>query len=206
MTRFLLSTSVAIVLLAVTASPARAQFIGQAIGGMTSAADQQLFLGGSIGGRMGLVEIDAEVGRMRDIMPKNLFSAFNDLQDDLDLPVRALARLTNTYVTGNVRLISPRGPVRPFVGGGVGLAHLTPKFEVTTAFGLELDDVFGEAFDSENKLMTHAGGGLSFDLGEQATLDTGYRYLMINTDYSGFNVTGVDVRAHVFYIAFGSRW
>jgi opacity protein-like surface antigen len=143
---------------------------------------------------------------MRDILPKGLLNAFNELQDDLDLPVRAVARLTNTYVTGNVRVIAPTGPVRPFVGGGLGLAHLTPKFEVTTSFGLDLGDVFGAEFDSQNKLMSHVGGGVSFNLGEQATLDTGYRYMMVDTGYSGFNITGVNVRAHIFYVAFGSRW
>jgi hypothetical protein len=206
-----LATAVGLfVFIACSAVPAQAQFIGQAIGGMTSAADQQLFLGGSIGKRGRMMEFDVEVGRMRDILPKGLFNAFNELQDSLvDSPVKAIARLTNTYVAGNVRFISPRGPVRPFVGGGAGLAHLAPKFEVTLQVGdftFDLDDVFGSAFESENKLMTQVGGGLSFDITESATIDTGYRYLMINTDYSGFNITGVDIRAHVFYVAFGGRW
>jgi hypothetical protein len=193
--------------LAVLAAPAHAQFIGQAIGGMTSAADQQIFLGGSLGARAGFVEFDVEVGRMRDIMPKGLASALNDLQDERDLPVRAIARLTNTYVSGNLRLISPAGPVRPFVGGGAGLAHLEPKFEISV-LGVNLGDLFGlTSVEAQNKLMLHGGGGLSFDVGEQATFDLGYRYLVVDTEFTPVNlVTGVNVRAHVFYVAFGARF
>ena len=189
------------------AAPARAQFIGQAVGGMTSAADQQIFLGGSIGARARFIEFDVEVGRMRDILPKGLFDAFNDLQDELDLPVRAVARLTNTYVTGSVRFISPAGPVRPFIGGGAGLAHLEPKFEVSV-LGVDLGDIFGAtSFDPVNKLMLQGLGGLSFDLGESATLDVGYRYVIIDTDYIPVNLeSGFSVKAHVFYAAFGARF
>ena len=205
MIRVFARVSVIAGLLAVTAVPANAQIIGQAVGGMTSAADQQIFLGGSLGARAGAIEFDVEVGRMRDILPKNLFEAFNRAQDELDLPVRAIARLTNTYVSGNVRLISPAGPVRPFIGGGAGLAHLVQKFEVTVG-DFNLGDLFGTASDSSNNLMLNGGGGLSFDVGERATFDLGYRYVYIPTDFSGLNLDGVDVKAHVFYVAFGSRF
>ena len=195
------------VFVAFSAVPASAQFIGQAVGGMTSAADQQIFLGGSIGKRAKFVEVDVEVGRMRDILPKGLFDALNQLQEERGLPVRAIARLTNTYVTGNVRFISPTGPVRPFVGGGVGLAHLVPKFEISV-LGVDLGDLFGTtSFEPVNKLMLNGGGGLSFDVGPQATIDVGYRYLVVDTDYVPVNLeTGFSVKAHVFYVAFGARW
>ena len=206
MTRLFALASVVLGLVALVAAPAQAQFIGQAIGGMTSAADQQIFLGGSIGKRARFVEFDVEVGRMRDILPKDLLSALNELQDELDLPVQAVARLTNTYVSGNVRLISPAGPVRPFVGGGVGLAHLVPKFEVSV-LGIDLGDVFGAtSFEASNEMMLNGGGGISFDVGEKATFDLGYRYVHIPTKYSGFNVSGAAVKANVFYVAFGSRF
>lgn len=205
--RVLACASLVTGVLALTAAPASAQFIGQAIGGMTSAADQQIFLGGSFGGRARFVQVDVEVGRMRDILPKGLASALNDILEERDLPLSARARLTNTYVSGNLRFISPQGPVRPFVAGGAGLAHLTPKFEITLA-GIELGDVFGlTSFDSVNKLMLHAGGGLSFDIGETSTFDAGYRYLVVDADYIPINLTsGFSVKAHVFYVAFGARW
>lgn len=188
------------------AMPAQAQFIGQAIGGVTSAADRQIFLGGSLGARAGFIEFDVEVGRMRDILPEGVLSAARDIQEERDLPVTVVPRLTNTYVTGNIRLISPVGPVRPFVGGGAGLAHLQPKFEVTTA-GINLGDLFGDLVDPVNKPMFQFGGGLSFDLGERTALDLGYRYLIVDTEFTPLDlVTGFHVRAHVFYVAFGGRF
>jgi hypothetical protein len=188
-------------------APAQAQGIGQAVGGMTSAADQQIFLGGSLGGRARFVQVDVEVGRMRDILPKGLFDAFNEWQEDQDFPVRAVARLTNTYVAGNLRFISPRGPVRPFVGGGAGLAHLEPKFEISV-LDIDLGDIFGAtSTDPVNKLMLQGFGGLSFDIGEVALFDVGYRYLVIDTDFIPVSLTtGFSVKAHVFYAAFGARF
>ena len=193
-------------MLGALAAPAQAQLIGQAVGGMTSAADQQIFLGGSLGARAGFVQFDVEVGRMRDILPEGVLSAVRDFQEANDFPVDIIPRLTNTYVVGNVRLISPVGPVRPFVGGGAGFAHLDPRFEVTTA-GINLGDVFGELVEPVNKPMFQFGGGLSFDLGERTAFDLGYRYLIVDTEYTPLDlVTGFHVRAHVFYAAFGARF
>jgi opacity protein-like surface antigen len=193
-------------LLAALPTSAQAQLIGQALGGMTSAADRQIFLGGSLGVRAGFVQFDVEVGRMRDVLPEGVLSAVRDFQEENDFPVDIIPRLTNTYVVGNVRLISPAGPVRPFVGAGAGLAHLEPKFEVTTA-GINLGDVFGEFVDPVNKPMFQFGGGLSFDLGERSSLELGYRYVIVDTEYTPLDlITGFRVRAHVFYAGFGARF
>jgi opacity protein-like surface antigen len=188
------------------AAPAQAQVVGQFLGGMTSAASQEIFLAGSLGVGVGVIEINVEGGRMHDILPKGLFNALNQLQEERDLPVRARARLANTYGVASLKLMPSGGAIRPFVSAGAGVAHLEPKFEVTV-LGVSLGDVFGATdFEPTNKLMLTAGGGVRIGIGSKSLIDLGYRFVRVDADYSGFNITGVPVNVNTFYVALGARF
>jgi opacity protein-like surface antigen len=189
-----------------SAVPAQAQVMGQFLGGVTSTSSEDLVLGGALGVAAGPVEITFEGGYMRDVLPKGLLNAFNQLQDERNLPVRARARLSNTYGTVSLKLIPKSGTIRPFVAVGGGVAHMTPKFDVSV-LGISLGDVFGAtSFESSNKLLLTAGGGVRFDLGSKSLIDLGYRYVRIDSDYAGFNISGVSANVNMLYVALGARF
>ena len=123
-----------------TATPARAQgAYAQAIGGMTSGAAERAFAGALVGATFGSFDINVEGGYMQDVLPKGLFDQLNEYQENLD--VKATAILPATYFMGNVRYMIPVGPIQVFGGGGFGIAHVKPKFEVTVS-GIELGNIF----------------------------------------------------------------
>jgi hypothetical protein len=96
--------------------------------------------------------------------------------------VQAIAKLPATYVLGNLRLISPAGPVQPFLSAGAGIARLEPRFEVVIA-GISLGDVFGlTSTTPQTEPMATAGGGVRIDVG-RGHLDVGYRYLVVFSDF-----------------------
>jgi hypothetical protein len=190
-------TAVAVAML-VWFAPARAdaQVSLQLLGGVTRTSASQPFVAGAIGARVIAIEISGEVGHMPNVLPKGLVEALNQLQ--ADSPVKAIAYVRNTYGLIQVRLISPAGPVRPFLGAAAGVARLRPGFEVT-AGGISLGDVFGlTSAEPEQKPLWMASAGLSLDLPKSA-IEAGYRFYRIEADYSGFNITGVPVTIHAIY-------
>lgn len=177
------------------AAPARAQVYVEGLGGVTMAAEQHPFFAGAVGARLLFLEINGEVGHMRNVPPRGVFDALNQLQ--ADSPVKAIAHLRNTYGLVNVRLTSP-GPLGLFVAGGVGVAHLQPGFDVS-AFGISLGDVFGlTSFEARNEPMWTAGAGLIIRL-PHSGLEAGYRYFRIHADYQTFNVSSGPFGVHAVY-------
>jgi len=193
----------------VAAAPARAQLYGQVLGGVTHAAQTEPFFAGAIGARITFVDVNVEVGRMMNILPKGLLDQLNELQREKGLPVQAIAELPATYVLGNIRIISPSGPVRPYVGGGIGVARIEPRFNVTVA-GISLGDVFGvTSIGRDTRTMLAGGGGLRIDLGPKASLDLGYRYMRVLTDYvkiGDINADNVLTRVHSGYVGVGIKF
>ena len=166
----------------VTAGTASAQVSLRVLGGVTTAAGESPFVAGSLGGRLAWIEIDVEGGRMFDILPEGLLDRLNDLQRQQGLPVQAIAKLPATYALGNLRFISPAGPVQPFVSAGAGFARLEPRFDVVVA-GISLGDVFGlTSGGTQTEPLATAGAGLRIDVG-RGYLDLGYRYLVIFSDF-----------------------
>jgi opacity protein-like surface antigen len=72
-------------------------------------------------------------------------------------------------------------PIRPFVGGGIGLADVSFSGLVTTPGGTLLDDS-GTAF------AWHLTGGINYDIRDNVALEVGYRYLAVD----GVDVTASD--------------
>jgi hypothetical protein len=188
------------VLVPLAAGVAQAQVTARVLGGVTSAAETNPFLGGAIAGRIGWIEIDVEGGRMFDILPSGVLDRLNELQRDQGLPVEAIAKLPANYVLGQVRVVARSGPVQPFVGGGIGFARLEPRFDVTVA-GISLGDVFGlTSVDPVTKPMAAVSGGLRVALGDAAHIDLGYRYLRIFSDFgleSGLGGIGSSGRTNI---------
>jgi hypothetical protein len=165
----------------VCARPASAQLHLQLVGGVSNAAEQQPFFGGGLGLRLVFIEIDAEVGRFRDILPKGVLDAANELQERLGLPVQGIASVPATYAVGSLRIIPGAGPFRPFVGVGVGVARLEPRIEVVID-DISFGDVFGlTSLGSRTEPMLMLGAGLR--IGGKTHVEAGYRYVVVFSDF-----------------------
>jgi hypothetical protein len=186
---------------------ARAQVHLQLLGGATSAAETQPFLGAGIGARIGFIEIDVEGGRFRDVVPKGVIEALNDLQRERGLPVQAIASVPATYALAAVRVIPGAGGVRPFISGGAGLARLRPRLDIVIE-GISLGDVFGlTSFGSYTVPLATAGAGLRVEIGA-LHLEGGYRHVVIFSDFrpADLAVSGVLTRLNGAYGAIGVRF
>ncbi len=75
----------------------------------------------------------------------------------------------------------PASPIKPFIIGGAGLAHVSfSPFEGTNlTLTTALNDVLPEA---QNKMYYNFGGGIDFKLGPMTSLFAQVRYVSIATD------------------------
>jgi hypothetical protein len=205
--RGLIAASAVSVLALGIAPPAQAQVSAKVLGGVTRAAATEPFIAGSLGLRAGFIEVEGEVGRLFDILPSGLLDRLNDLQREQGLPVQAIAKMPATYAMGNLRIISPVGPVRPFGTVGAGIARVEPTFDVVVA-GISLGDVFGlTSVNPRTQTMLMAGAGVRIDVGRSGLLEVGYRYLLLFADFgleSGLTIGRPDV--NVVYGALGFRF
>jgi hypothetical protein len=205
--RGLIAASAVSVLALGIAPPAQAQVSAKVLGGVTRAAATEPFIAGSLGLRAGFIEVEGEVGRLFDILPSGLLDRLNDLQREQGLPVQAIAKMPATYAMGNLRIISPVGPVRPFGTVGAGIARVEPTFDVVVA-GISLGDVFGlTSVNPRTETMLMAGAGVRIDVGRSGLLELGYRYLLLFADFgleSGLTIGRPDV--NVVYGALGFRF
>lgn len=182
------------------ARPAHAQGLIQAMGGITTTADENPFFAGVLGGKVGPIEIDGEFGRLTNIVPKRIADASLSLSGG-----EAKAELPAWYGMGSVRLIAPAGPVQPFVRVGAGAARLHPQFTATDP-DVDAEIVFGEG--DTTKFLLGAGGGLRVEAG-RVLIDGGYRYMRVFQKYrsdSDFNNDDVLVNVHTVYVALGVRF
>ncbi len=175
------------------ATPALAQVHLQALGGDTNAAANAPFYAGALGVKVGFIEVDAEVGRFHNVLPKGVLDAIGRLEQQHNLPVQVVASVPATYGLLSVRLMAPTGPIQPFVGGGVGVARLEPRLNVTVE-GVTLGDVFGlTAFHPQTKPMAAALAGLRGDFGP-VEVEGGYRYVVIFSKFHpSISTTGGDI-------------
>jgi hypothetical protein len=205
--RGLIAASAVSVLALGIAPPAQAQVSAKVLGGVTRAAATEPFIAGSLGLRAGFIEVEGEVGRLFDILPSGLLDRLNDLQREQGLPVQAIAKMPATYAMGNLRIISPVGPVRPFGTVGAGIARVEPTFDVVVA-GISLGDVFGlTSVNPRTQTMLMAGAGVRIDVGRSGLLEVGYRYLLLFADFgleSGLTIGRPDL--NVVYGALGFRF
>jgi opacity protein-like surface antigen len=96
------------------------------------------------------------------------------------------------YGLANVYLDLGSGPLKPFIGGGIGIGHVDFDGHGVTGVGTAMDD-------SGTGFAWQIGGGVSYAFNDQLTAEVGYRYFNVD----GVNLTAVDgtesdvdVRAH----------
>jgi hypothetical protein len=174
-----------------TAAPAFAQVQLQGLAGMTDAGERAPFFGAALGFRVSFIEVDIEGGRMRNVLPIGVLSALTQLEQQANLPVNAVARMPATYGLGQLRFISPGGLVRPFVGAGLGVAHIEPQIDVQVD-GIDAGDVFGlTEFKPQNKTLGLVSAGLRFDF-HVVNIEAGYRYMVIFSHFEPSTNTNKD--------------
>jgi hypothetical protein len=185
-------TIMAAVMCLLAASAAQAQDKGyvQGVGGLTFQSE----ISGLFGGEFGVnahenIQIYGQAGRMLNILPKSV-------QDDLDDAGQTLSLLTGdrwefdgkmpaTYFGGGVKFLIPtRAAVRPYILGGIGVAHIKASVKEID-LGEILDDLVDEGFIDEDdvrgtKFAFEVGGGVAIPLGARVQLDAGYRFMRIS--------------------------
>ena len=191
-----------------SAAPALAQLQLQGLGGMTDSAERAPFYGAALGIKVSFIEIDLEGGRMNNVLPSGVLDALHQLEQQNNLPVQAIARVPATYGLGQVRIIGPHGFFKPFIGAGLGVAHLEPQVDVSVQ-GIDLGNVFGlTSFQPQNETMGLVSAGLRFDFGP-ANIEGGYRYIVIFSEFQPSTNTNNDkVLTHVntIYAALAIRF
>jgi len=178
-------------------SAALAQVQLQGLTGMTDAASRAPFYAGAIGIKVSFLELDLEGGRFTNVLPSGVLNALQQLEQQHNLPVQAIASVPATYGLAQLRLIAPHGALKPFIGGGLGVAHLEPQIDVSVS-GLNLGDVFGlTALQPQNETMAVGTAGLRLDLGA-INVEGGYRYIVIFSQFTPSTDTSHDkILTHV---------
>jgi hypothetical protein len=178
-------------------SAALAQVQLQGIGGMTDAASRAPFYAGALGIKVSFLELDLEGGRFTNVLPSGVLDALEQLERQHNLPVQAIASVPATYGLAQLRLIAPHGALKPFVGGGLGIARLEPQIDISVT-GINLGDVFGlTALQPQNETMAAGTAGLRLDLGA-INVEGGYRYIVIFSQFTpSANTSNDKVLTHV---------
>jgi hypothetical protein len=180
------------------AQPVGAQVLVQGIGGITKTASQNPVFAGAIGGKAGPVELNVEVGKFTNIIPKTIF-------DNTKAATAGAveAELPAWYGMGNLKLIAKSGAVQPFVQVGAGAARLHPQF-TTNDPRVTLLAQFGDDGDA-TKFMAGAGGGLRIAV-NKAIVEGGYRFVRVFHNFETDTNLGNDevlVNVHMFYVSVG---
>ncbi len=139
--------------------------------------------GGFVAGAVGYqfrnsgLRAEAELGYLsssvesHDIAGVGTFDA-----DDAQGDTSAFFGLASVYYD-----IPLNAPIKPFVGGGVGVADVSFEGHGTTPTGTVLDD-------NSTAFAWHLTGGVGYDISENVALEVGYRYL----EFDGVDVVALD--------------
>lgn len=160
------------------------------------------------------LQVTVDSGRMLDVQASFTHADLAVLDSAVTafsgIPLTTTVKMPTNYLTGGVRYLIPvRGPVRPYVAGAAGMAHMSPK-PTFTALGVdvsspilndpEVGPVFTSTFREETRPMATVGGGVVFTVAQHLYLDLGYRYsgIFIKTDYlqAGGLATGISPHDH----------
>jgi opacity protein-like surface antigen len=180
------------------ARPVGAQILVQGIGGITKTASQNPVFAGAIGGKAGAVELNAEVGRFTNIIPKTIFDNTKTATGGA-----VEAQLPAWYGMGNLKLIAKSGAVQPFVQVGAGAARLHPQFSANDP-AVSVLSQFDTSGDS-TKFLAGAGAGVRFKA-QTLLIDGGYRFVRVFQTYRSDTNLGNDdvlVNVHMFYVSLG---
>jgi hypothetical protein len=173
---------------------APAWFVG-GLGGLTFGTVTSGAVGGQVGFKIAPnLFVIGEVGRMRNVMPKEISDDLDDFVDLLELelgvPISFDVSLPATYGFGGVRWMAPGRRVSPFVEAGVGAGHISLSVDKAAVLGIdvsdEIDDELGEDANA-TKFLIALGGGVSASLSRTVWLDLGFRYTRIATEDPSIN-------------------
>jgi hypothetical protein len=132
-----------------------------------------------------------EVGRMQNIMPKELDDLLDELAVEFDVPITFDISAPATYAFGGVRFVQARQAVSPFIEGGIGFGRININVGRVLVDGDDFTSDFREFIGSdtsETEMLIAIGGGVHGRLRGALGLDAGYRFTRIGTG-DGVNVS-----------------
>ncbi|MEO8070853.1 MAG: hypothetical protein ABI652_05590, partial [Acidobacteriota bacterium] len=186
-------------------TPASAPWFIGGISGVTFGTAMSSAVAGQfgIGIRPNLFVI-GEVGRMQNVMPKDIRDQLDDAVDELEatsgLPVTVELSLPATYGFGGVRWVS-LGQIAPFIEAGAGVGHIALNVKRAQVLGQDFTDEIKDELGSdasETKFLFAVGGGVTASLGRATSIDAGYRFTRIETEGPAINASmlyvGIKVR------------
>lgn len=92
------------------------------------------------------------------------------------------------------------GPIKPYVGAGIGVGHVKFDNHGVTGVGTVLDD-------SGTGFAWQVGGGVSYAFTPQMTADLGYRYFNVeNVELTAIDGTDSDVDVRSHQVTIGLRY
>jgi len=142
-----------------------------------------------------------DVGRFRNLQPSEVQPVVDTTTatlSTLGIDVTGTARVPAWYSTGGVRAEIPtRSRITPYVFGGAGVAHLTPKaaFSYTSGTLGDSTPTVGDDVTSQlvslgdftqpaatNALMLSTGAGIEAPIARHVMFDAGYHFSHVNAD------------------------
>lgn len=148
----------------------------------TSTFDNGFMLGGVVGTSLtDTLRIEGELSYQRADGTEDCTGKCSLAEFDLT----TLALLGNAWVD-----FDTGGGVRPYVGGGLGLARVT------------MENTFGK--DDDTGLAYQIGLGARF--GAEGQFDLGYRYRNVSADVDDFTGDEIDFEAHVLQFGWTTRF
>ena len=185
--------TIALAVIVMTPAAAAAQdgaYVG-GLGGVTFNTVSSGLFAGNVGVHVGRgIFVIGEVGRAANVLPKEiedeLDAAVELIEELTGLPVTLRVKLPATYGFGGVRWFAPgEGRLRPFLEGGVGVAHLSADIRATLG-GIPVPDSVVDDFDTvdldRNELLLALGGGITIGVTRTLSVDAGYRLFHVSVE------------------------
>jgi opacity protein-like surface antigen len=157
------------------------------------------FVAGAIGYQFhsGL-RAEAELGYLTTSVDSQDVAGVGTFQDDnVTGDTSAFFGLASVYYD-----LPLNGPIKPFVGAGIGAADVSFEDHGTSATGTLLDE-------SATAFAWHLTGGIDYEIRENVALEVGYRYLAVeDVDVTAFDGTpsSVDVADHIVFAGLRYRF
>lgn len=148
-----------------------------------TAVDTAYDTGGFVAGAVGYqfqntgLRAEAELGYLSSPVASHDIAGIGPFEgDDAQGDASAFFGLASVYYD-----LPLNAPIKPFVGGGIGVADVAFEGHGTTPAGTVLDD-------SATAFAWHLTGGVGYDISENVALEVGYRYL----EFDGVDVVALD--------------
>ena len=162
------------------------------INGFTNTTDYSplIGLGGAFGYDFGNFRVDGEIA-----LRGNMISRLGVTPIDGDT-------LAWSYMVNGYFDFPTNGPVKPYIGGGIGLATVAIDWHVPGFFPFSQVSI---ADDSDSGVAYQFSGGIGYEINPRTTVSFGYRYFaveeMLMVDAIGFPFT-MEYQSHEFNLVF----